>query len=144
MTKPRIVLADDRAELLETIEELLRPHVDVVGLAQNGEQAVSAAASLDPDILVLDVSMPVLDGFHVASRLRDSGSRAKLIFLSIYQHRDYVEAAFAVGAAGYVMKSRIASDLLPAIEEVLQGGKFVSPPSGRSTVTSEGRLDRAG
>lgn len=144
MEKPRIVLADDRPEMREIMEELLRPDFDIVAVVQNGKQAVAAAASFEPDLLVLDISMPLLDGFQVAARLKNSGSSAKVIFLSVYQYRDYIEAAFAVGGLGYVLKSRIASDLLPAIQEVLQGRKFVSPPARNPTVTSVSRLDPTG
>lgn len=131
MGNPRVLLADDVPEMLETIADLLRPHFDIVGTAQTGEQAIAAAEALNPDLLIVDVSMPGRNGFEVASSLQDSGCRAKVIFLTAYVDWDYVEAAFALGALGFVVKSRIARDLLPAIRSVLQGQRFRSPSAPR-------------
>lgn len=123
---PRVVLADDLPEMLRRVTQLLQDDFDVVGSAQNGQEAMEAAETLHPDLLVLDISMPILNGIQVASRLRDSGCRARIIFLTVHEGRDYVEAAFSVGALGYVLKSRVATDLKLAAQEVLLGHKFTS------------------
>ena len=126
MGRPRVVLADDLPEMLRKVTQLLQDDFDVVGSAQNGQEAMEAAKTLNPDLLVLDISMPILNGIQVASRLRDSGCRAKVIFLTVHEDRDYVEAAFSVGALGYVLKSRVATDLMLAAQEALLGHKFAS------------------
>jgi len=126
MESPRVLLADDLPEMLETLTQLLRDHFEIVGYAQDGEEAIKAATTYNPDLLVLDIEMPFRNGIQVASHLRDSGCRAKVIFLTVHEDLDYVEAAWSVGAQGYVLKSRIATDLLPAVEEVLQGRRFIS------------------
>ena len=123
---PRILLSDDLPEIRERVTELLRCDFDIVATAQNGQQAVDAASTLDPDLVVLDISMPILSGIQVASRLRDLGCRAKLIFLTVHEDPDYIEAALSVGALGYVFKSRLATDLVSAVNCALQGQKFIS------------------
>jgi DNA-binding NarL/FixJ family response regulator len=119
-------------EMVESVTQLLRHDFDVVGYAENGEEAIEAIAHLNPDLLVLDISMPVLNGIQVASLLRESGSGVKLIFLTVHEDPDYIEAAFSVGASGYVFKSRVATDLIPAVEGVLRGRTFTSPRSRSS------------
>jgi DNA-binding NarL/FixJ family response regulator len=123
---PRVLLADDRPGIRERVTELLQPDFDIVAIAQNGQQAVEAASTLNPDVVVLDISMPILNGIQVASRLRDLGCGAKVIFLTVHEDPDYVEAALSVGALGYVFKSRVATDLVPAVRSVLQGLRFMS------------------
>jgi two-component system nitrate/nitrite response regulator NarL len=124
---PRVLVADDVPEILEKVRELLRDHCEVVGSAADGQQALSGAMTLNPDILVLDISMPILNGFEVARGLRKSNCRATIVFLTMHEDRDYVDAAFSCGASGYVLKSRASTDLLPAIESVLQHRTFTSP-----------------
>ena len=124
---PRVLLADDLPEMLQKAAQLLQDDFDVVGFAQNGQEAIEAAEALDPDLLVFDISMPILNGIQAASRLRDSGCKAKVIFLTVHEDRDYVEAAFSVGALGYVFKSRVATDLIPALRAALRGQEFTSP-----------------
>jgi DNA-binding NarL/FixJ family response regulator len=123
---PRVLIADDLAEMLETVTQLLRDEFEIVGYAQDGEEAIKAATTLNPDLLVLDIEMPFRNGIQVASHLRYSGCRAKVIFLTAHEDPDYVEAAWSVGVLGYVIKSRMANDLLPAVKEVLQGRRFIS------------------
>jgi len=122
-------VADDQQAVLEAISRLLDGKFDVVAAVQDGECAVEAVSRLNPDLLLLDISMPVLSGIEAAARLKLSQTpcRAKLIFVTVHEDTDYVEAAFAVGARGYVLKQRLAVDLLPAIREVLKGGTFISP-----------------
>src|SRR5215470_5244721 len=113
MKSPRLLLADDLPEMLEKVTQLLEDDFEIVGYAQDGEEAIKAAATLNPDLLVLDIEMPLRNGIQVASHLRDSGCKAKVIFLTVHGDSDYVEAAWSVGALGYVLKSRIVGDLLP-------------------------------
>jgi DNA-binding NarL/FixJ family response regulator len=127
----RVLLADDQPEMLQEISQLLDGEFSIVAAVEDGEQVVEAVQRLDPDLLVLDISMPVLSGLEAAARLKlkESACRAKLVFVTVHQDPDYVEAAFAVGALGYVLKSRLAVDLLPAIRAALEGRTFVSPPT---------------
>ena len=99
---------------------------DVVAAVEDGKQAVAAVLALDPDVLVMDISMPVLDGLQAARDLQKAKCRAKIVFLTIHEDHDYVDAAFSAGAVGYVTKARLSTDLVPAILEAMQGHTFVS------------------
>ena len=126
MASLRDVLADDAPEMLDMVKHLLRKDCDIVGLAHNGEEALDAVARLDPDLVILDISMPLINGIQVARRLRERGHRAKVIFVTVHEDRDYIEAAWAAGALGYVLKSQLATDLMLALPEVLAGKTFSS------------------
>jgi len=131
MGSPRILVADDSPKMRERVENLLRSRFDIVGSVADGQQALDAVRVLNPDILVTDISMPSVDGLEVASRLRDSRSKTKVIFLTVHEDTDFVEAGFAVGAVAYVLKGRIGSDLICAIEAVSQGRTFCSALNNR-------------
>jgi DNA-binding NarL/FixJ family response regulator len=123
----RILLADDHEEFLAAAVRLLESEFDVVGAVGEGQALLDAAARLGPDVVVLDVSMPVLNGIETARRLRKAGSTARIVFLTMHEDPDYVCSALAAGAQGYVVKSRLASDLALALRETLAGRTFVSP-----------------
>jgi DNA-binding NarL/FixJ family response regulator len=125
--RARVLLADDHEAFLEVETRLLKPEFEVVETVRDGRAAVEAAARLAPDVVVLDISMPVLDGIEAIRLLRAAGARAKFVFLTVHSDEDYVRAALAAGAVGYVIKSRLASDLLPALREALAGRRFISP-----------------
>jgi DNA-binding NarL/FixJ family response regulator len=127
VAKLRIVLADDHPEVLETVARLLDPVYEVVGTARDGQSLVDAVMKLKPDLLITDISMPILNGIEAAQKLSESGCTAKIVFLTVHSDSDYVRACLATGALGYVIKSRTPSDLLPAIQEALAGRIFVSP-----------------
>jgi DNA-binding NarL/FixJ family response regulator len=124
---PRILLADDQVEILRTIAAMLQEEFDIVGLAENGGQVLDLALKRSPDVLVLDIFMPVLNGMDAAVRLKASGCPAKLLFLTVVEDSDFVETAVSIGALGYVLKPRLATDLIPAIRSVLQGRLYISP-----------------
>lgn len=128
MGRPRILLADDHHQILEKIARLLEGEFEVVAAVENGERLIEAALRLDPDLIVLDISMPIVNGIMAASCLRESASRAKVIFLTVHEDPAFVAAAVSSGALGYVLKHRVSIDLIPAIREVLQGHAFASPP----------------
>jgi DNA-binding NarL/FixJ family response regulator len=128
MRSPRLLLADDHPKMLEQIAHLLQGEGEIVGAVENGEQLIGAALNLDPDLIVLDVSMPVINGIEAAHRLKTLGSRAKVIFLTMHEDDTLMTAAAVAGALGYVFKHRVASDLIPAVRKVLQGHPFASPP----------------
>jgi PAS domain S-box-containing protein len=124
---PTVLLADDQPGVTDMVAELLEGQFDVVGAVENGDLLLEAVARLDPDLLVLDISMPVVNGLQAATHLKSSVSRTKMIFLTVHEDLGFVEAAFSAGALGYVLKSHLATDLVPAIREILQGRTFVSP-----------------
>jgi DNA-binding NarL/FixJ family response regulator len=123
----RVLLVDDNEVMLKRVATVLAPGCVVVGSATDGPTAVMAALALNPDVVVLDVSMPGMTGLEVAIRLRMSGSEAAVVFLTIHEEEDIVSAARASGGIGYVVKPRLASDLLVAVREAREGRPFVSP-----------------
>ena len=122
-----IVLADDNASVLADLREELDDEFQILGTAANGDEAIREVLRLDPDVVVLDITMPVLTGLQVASRLQQAHPGTKVLFLTIYEDPEYISAAFSVGALGYVTKRRLCSDLSRAIREVFEGRKFLSP-----------------
>jgi DNA-binding NarL/FixJ family response regulator len=126
ISRPRVLLVDDLTQVHVKVAELLQDDFEIVGFAYDGEKAIEAATTLDPDVLILDISMPLLNGIQVASRLRETNCKAKIIFFTVHDDQDYVEAVFSIGALGYVLKSRLSLDLIPAIQEALQGRRFIS------------------
>ena len=123
----RLLLADDHSAMLGEILRRLEGEFEIAGTVANGLDLIEAAARLDPDVVVLDITMPGLDGIEAARRLRRAGCRAKLVFLTVHEDPDYVRAGLDAGGAAYVTKARLASDLIPAIEAALTGQHFVSP-----------------
>jgi DNA-binding NarL/FixJ family response regulator len=127
LSRVRILLADDHPNLLVIVTDLLSTLFDVVGTFGDGESLLNAAANLRPDALVIDVSMPILTGFEVAQKLKERGNTGRIIFLTVHDDLDFVRASLATGAFGYVVKPRLATDLVPAIHEALADRIFISP-----------------
>ena len=127
MATIRIFLVDDNGDMLKDLRDELSAEFEIAGTAENGEEAVREVPRLDPDILVLDITMPVLNGLQVASMLRERHPRTKILFLTIHEEPEYISAAFSAGAWGYVTKRRLANDLPLAIREVFGGRNFLSP-----------------
>jgi DNA-binding NarL/FixJ family response regulator len=129
----RILLADDHPLVLERVTRFLQPTFDVVGVAHNGLEMVLEAMRLKPDVIVADISMPGLDGIEAAHQLREIGARATIVFLTISESPEFVEACLAEGALGFVVKSHMKTDLIPAINAALSGQCFVSSTRRTST-----------
>ena len=127
MATIRVLLVDDNGAMLADLQDELGHEFEIVGTAQDGEEAILAVTRLDPDVLVLDITMPGLNGLQVATLLRESHRRTRILFLTIHEEPEYVSAAFTAGAYGYVSKRRLASDLAHAIREVFDGRRFLSP-----------------
>ena len=128
MARARILLADDHKAMRERVVHLLEDEFEILDVFEDGLAIVEAAQRLKPDLCLLDISMPTLNGIEVANELKQDGSTTKIIFLTIHEDPDFVQAAMNTGASGYVVKSRIASDLLTAMRDVLAGRTFISPP----------------
>jgi DNA-binding NarL/FixJ family response regulator len=124
----RLVIADDHAEILDAAVRLLQPHFEIIATVSDGDAALDAAITLQPDVVVLDISMPFLNGIEVTRRLMATGSKVKIVFLTVMEDPELVCAALAAGGSAYVVKSRMATDLREAINEVLRGQTFISPP----------------
>jgi DNA-binding NarL/FixJ family response regulator len=125
--KPRLLIAEDHALMRAKIASLLQRDFDVVASVAGGPAAVEATSQLVPDVVILDVSMPVLDGPDVAKLLKSLGCNAKIIFISVSRDLNQITACLASGGDAYVSKMRMGTDLIYAIAEVLAGRRFVSP-----------------
>jgi DNA-binding NarL/FixJ family response regulator len=124
--KPRILLADDHPPLLEAVSTLLKPHFDLVGIVTDGAMLVSETLRLRPDAIVTDITMPVMTGIDAVIQLRKSGSSVKVVFLTIHSEEEFLMACIAEGALGYVLKSRMQTHLIPAIDAALEGRTYIS------------------
>ena len=125
MNKARVLLADDHEVTQEWVRLALNDEFEIVGVATNGCEAVSEVRRLDPDVLVIDVSMPILNGLQ-ATALLGANCRTKVVILTLHGTSDFVKAAFSAGASAFVYKSDLNWDLVQAIREVLQGRTYVS------------------
>src|SRR5215475_1329833 len=127
MRRPRVLLADDHRLLREAFVKLLEPTCDVVGAVADGRALLAAAPGLRPDIVVLDVSMPSLNGLDAARQLKRLMPAVKVIFLTVNEDPDLAAEAFRAGASGFVLKGSAASELLQAIQDVSEGRSYVTP-----------------
>ena len=126
LVRPRAMLADDHSALIEAETALLLRHFDVVGAVSDGALLVSRALQLNPDVIVADITMPVLDGIRAIRRLRESGCKAKIVFLTIHSEQEFIQACLEEGALGYVLKSGMKAHLVPAIRAALAGQRYVA------------------
>jgi DNA-binding NarL/FixJ family response regulator len=136
MTKARILLADDHTLVVEGFRKLLEPEFELVGTVEDGRALLEAAPKLQPDVILLDISMPLLNGIDAARRLKKMMPDVKLIFVTMHADPAYVTEAFRVGATGYVLKRSAAADLLQAVRTVLNGHYYVAPPITKDVLSS--------
>jgi DNA-binding NarL/FixJ family response regulator len=127
MKRARILLADDHTLTLEGIRAVLDPHHDIVGMVTDGRALVDAALRLLPDLIVLDITMPLLNGVDAAIQIKKSLPGVKVLFVTMHVNPAYLEAALNAGATGYVLKSAAREELLDAIQSVLNGRIYVTP-----------------
>lgn len=127
MNRTRVLAADDHPAVLERVCSELEPQFAVVGMVANGRDLLVEEKQLHPDVVILDISMPELGGLEAATQLRASGSKAKIIFLTVQDRPEFVRAAFNAGALGYVLKNSLTADLIPSIRKVLAGHRYISP-----------------
>ncbi|MCX5723219.1 MAG: response regulator transcription factor [Nitrospirae bacterium] len=127
MKKPRVLMADDHSLILAGLRKLVEADCEVVGTAEDGRTLVAEAQKLRPDLILLDISMPLLNGLDAARQLRTLVPESKLIFLTMHASSTYAMEAFQVGASGYLLKRSAASELGLAIQSVLQGQCYLTP-----------------
>jgi DNA-binding NarL/FixJ family response regulator len=127
MKRPRVLLADDHRLLREAFARLLEPDCEVVGAVPDGRAVLEAVPHLRPDIVVLDIAMPLLNGLDAARQLKRVTPDVKVIMLTVSEDPDLAAEAFRAGASGYLLKNSAASELVQAIQEVFQGNSYVTP-----------------
>ena len=123
----RLLLVDDNPSVLRQVGQLLPPEFEIVGTLEDGAGLRDAARDYQPDIIVLDITLPPVNGIALASQLRQAGCPAKIVFLTVHSDPDYVLAAFAAGAFGYVVKTRLSLDIVLALRAALRHEHFISP-----------------
>jgi DNA-binding NarL/FixJ family response regulator len=126
MTGKRVVLADDFRPMLNEVTKLLQGSFEIVGTAADGQSALDTALVLNPDLVVLDISMPGMNGIEVAKELKKRDNNAKIVFLTVHEDSNILATCLAVGGLGYVDKLLMHTDLIPALDEALAGRIFVS------------------
>jgi DNA-binding NarL/FixJ family response regulator len=127
MKRPRILLADDHTFVLEGFKKLLEEHGEVVGAVEDGRALLKAAVELQPGLVVLDISMPLLNGIEAAKKLKKQVPGVKLIFVTMHADTAYVNAAFKAGASGYLLKRSAATELVQAVQSVLNDNFYITP-----------------
>jgi DNA-binding NarL/FixJ family response regulator len=127
MKLPRVILADDHKILLEAFRKLLEPHYEVVAAVSDGRALLTAAATLKPDVILLDIGMPLLNGLEAARQLKSKLPAVRLIFLTMQEDPELAVEAMRAGASGYLLKTSASSELLHAMQEALKGKTYVTP-----------------
>jgi DNA-binding NarL/FixJ family response regulator len=127
MTRPRILLADDHSIVLAGLRKLVEEHCEVVGMVEDGRALIEAAKKLRPDIILLDIAMPLLNGLDAARQLVKLVPRSKLIFMTMQSSPTYATEAFKAGASGYLLKRSAVTELSQAIQTVLKGHHYITP-----------------
>jgi DNA-binding NarL/FixJ family response regulator len=131
MKRPRVLVADDHLMLGDALKGLLEPRCEVVGLVTDGRALLKAAEKLRPDIVVLDIAMPQLNGLDAGRQLKQSMPSVKLIFMTMNEDPYLVAEAFRAGASAFLLKQAAGLELNEAIEEVLKGGTYVTPSAAK-------------
>ncbi|MGC2764198.1 MAG: response regulator transcription factor [Candidatus Acidiferrum sp.] len=126
MVGKRVLLADDLTPLLHATAKLLEGSFEVVGMVSDGQAALDATLALQPDLVILDISMPRMSGIEVARELKRRSNSAKIVFLTVHEDSDILATCFAAGGLGYVVKVLMETDLIPAMNEALAGREFIS------------------
>jgi len=132
--KARILLGDDHALILDGLRNVLQSQYEIAGLAKDGRALVQAAEKLKPDLVVVDISMPLLNGFEAAKQIKRSLPHTKVIFLSQHLNPAYLKQALRLGASGYVLKAGATEELQQAIETVLRGKTYITPAFGEDVI----------
>ncbi len=132
--RARLLLADDHSITLSGMRSVIGREHDLIGSVGDGRALVKEALRLRPDLIVLDIGMPLLNGIEAARQIRKAWPQAKLLFVSMHSNTMYVREAMSTGASGYLLKTSAAEELLPAIRTILEGQVYVTPALGASVV----------
>jgi DNA-binding NarL/FixJ family response regulator len=127
MKRMRVLLADDHKIILDGLKSVLEPEFELIGLVEDGRALVSTAQQLRPDVIVVDISMPLLNGIEAVRQIKKFDSQVKVVFLTMHPDVTYAVRAFEAGASGYVLKHSASSELLTAIKEAIKGRTYVTP-----------------
>ena len=127
MRRPRVILADDHILILDALKNLLEPEFEVVGMFADGRALMEGAAALNPNVIVLDIAMPNMNGLNAGERLKQAMPLVKLIYLTMNHDPDMAGNAFRLGASAYLLKNSAATELQNAIREVVRGGFYITP-----------------
>jgi len=136
MKRPRVILADDHTLMLDALKTLLEPEFEVVGTFADGRDLVDKAAELNPNVIVLDIGMPVMNGLIAGQKIKQAMPLVKLVYLTMNHDPDVAGEAFRLGASGYLLKQSAGAELLRAIREVVRGGFYVTPLMTKGMVGS--------
>ena len=134
-SRPRVVVADDNAAMRQKVVALIGGGLEVIEVVCDGNALVRSVSELKPELAIVDISMPGLCGIDAVQRLVDSGSKVRVVYLTVHEDQDFARAAFASGAFGFVVKSQMAADLMPAIGAALEGRLFSSHFGPPATLT---------
>src|SRR5271169_2210199 len=136
MIRARILLEDDHTMICTGLQRILEPCYEVVGIVGDGRALLKAAAELQPDVVLLDIAMPLLNGLDAARELRRTQPRARLVFLTMYTDCYIASEAFRLGASAYLLKTSLASELLPAVGSALSGKSYCTPQIAQAMAES--------
>ena len=127
MSRLRLLLADDHRIIIEGLKKLLEPEFELVGTVEDGRALLEAAKNLDPDVIVADISMPMLNGIEAVRQIKNASPHVKVIILTMHPDVSYAVEAFEAGASGYVLKHSAPAELITAIKETIKGNIYVTP-----------------
>ena len=131
MSMPRILLADDHKLMALALRSLLEPRCIILGIAEDGRELLDAVRTLDPEIVIVDIAMPLMNGLEAGRQLKSRRPSVKLLYLTMNEDPDFAREAFEAGASGYLLKKSSASELFRAIEEVMKGNSYITPQIAR-------------
>jgi DNA-binding NarL/FixJ family response regulator len=140
MKRPKVLIADDHSMVIDGLRSLLEPEFEVVGAVNDGRAVLPEVRKLQPDVVVIDISMPLLNGLDCTRQLHDTGCTAKILILTMHPDATLAQEALAAGASGYLLKSSPGSELKGALKAVLQGRTYLSPGVTRDVVAIMGRM----
>ena len=144
MSRARVLLADDHTLVAEAFRKLVEPHYEVVGIVADGRALIAAARSLKPDVIVVDLAMPLLNGLEATAQLRQLSPKSKIIIVTMEEDSNVAADAIRKGASGYLLKTAAASELLKAIQDVLKSKSYVTPQIAQGMMDSWVRDPRPG
>lgn len=140
--KPRALLADHHAIVIEGLRRVLERDFEVIGAVADGRALIAAAAALEPDVIITEVSMPLLNGIEAVREIRKANRNVKIVFLTMHRNVTHAVEAFRIGGSAYVLKSCAATEILEAVREAVQGRTYVTPSVDRSFIQMQ--MERAG